>query len=290
MTRILITGAGSFLGLALKQHLSQWPEQYHVSTISLRENSWQSENFAMFDSIFHAAGIAHDAAKRLAQDEQDLYYAINTKLAYDAALKAKQDGVRQFVFMSSAIVYGKSAPIGQERLITRETQPNPASHYGESKLRAEEALKTLDDENFRVCILRCPMIYGKGCRGNYPVLSRLARKLPVFPKVRNVRSMLYVKNFAEFARLMIQNQERGTFWPQNHEYSDTSELVRLIAKTHGKKILLVPGCEWALKLLSHFSGLVNKAFGSLAYSQDLSTYKSAYRLYTLEQSIIETES
>ncbi|MBQ7561087.1 MAG: NAD-dependent epimerase, partial [Synergistaceae bacterium] len=151
-------------------------------------------------------------------------------------------------------------------------------------------LNTLDDENFRVCILRCPMIYGKNCRGNYPVLARLAKKLPFFPKINNARSMLYIKNFVEFVRLIIDNQERGIFFPQNGEYSNTSELVKLIAKTHGKKILLLPLCKWPLRFLAHGSRLVNKAFGSLAYSQDLSEYKNNYRLYTLEQSINETEN
>ena len=287
---ILITGAKSFLGTALKNYLSQRPEKYKVDSISLRGEDWLSEDFGRFDSIFHAAGIAHDDAKKISEDEQNLYYEINTKLAYESALKAKQDGSKQFIFMSSAIVYGKSAPIGQEKIITRETPPTPESSYGESKLKAEEALMTLNDENFRVCILRCPMIYGSECRGNYPVLSRLAQRLKIFPKVHNMRSMLYIKNFAEFTRLMIENCEQGIFWPQNKEYSDTSELVKMIAEAHGKKIILVPGCELALKVLSRFTGLVNKAFGSLAYSQDLSEYKSDYRLYSLEQSIKETES
>lgn len=287
--KILITGARSFIGSALKDYLSQWPEKYSVNTISLRGEAWLSENFGSFDSVFHAAGIAHDDAKKIPEGEQNLYYEINTKMAYESALKAKEDGAGQFIFMSSSIIYGKSAAIGEQKIITRETPPNPESNYGESKLKAEEALKSLEDENFKVCILRCPMIYGLGCKGNYPVLSKLARKLPVFPKIHNMRSMLYVKNFAEFTRLMIENRERGTFWPQNKEYSNTSELVRLIAEARGKKILLIPGCEFALKFLSRFTELVNKAFGSLAYSQDLSEYEANYRLYSLEQSIIETE-
>ena len=151
-------------------------------------------------------------------------------------------------------------------------------------------LASLDGDKFRVCILRCPMIYGKNCRGNYPVLSKIARRLPFFPKIKNTRSMLYVKNFAEFVRLMIENNERGIFWPQNGEYINTSEIVRIIAESHGKNIALIPGCEIPLKIFAHFSGLVNKAFGSLAYDMSLSDYRENYRLYDLRRSIEEAEA
>ena len=285
--KILITGQNSYTGTNLANHLLA--HGHKIKFLSLHGQDWENENFSEFDSIFHAAGIAHDDAKKINDSSKDLYFAINSNLAYNTALKAKREGVKQFIYMSSAIIYGESAPIGREKIITRETMPSPASYYGESKLQAENLLIPLNDENFRVCILRCPMIYGKLCKGNYPVLAKLAQKLPVFPKINNTRSMLYIKNFAEFVRLIITNQERGIFWPQNNEYSNTSELVKLIANSHRKKILLLPGFEWALKILARKIKLVNKAFGSLAYSQDLSVYKENYRLYTLEQSINETE-
>ncbi len=282
MKRILITGKHSFIGNALIHHLTE----YHTETISLRNTSWQSEDFGRFDSIVHAAGIAHDSTKNA---DRELYFAVNSQLAYDAALKAKHDGANQFIFLSSSIVYGKSAPIGQKKIITRDTPVSPESWYGESKVRAEEMLNTLNDDGFKVCILRCPMMYGKDCKGNYPLLSKIARSLPVFPKVHNVRSMLYVKNFAEFVRLMIENDERGVFWPQNREYSDTSGLVKMIAEVHGRRILLLPGCELPLKVFAHVSGMVNKAFGSLAYDMSLSDYREDYRLYDLRWSIENTE-
>lgn len=284
--RVLITGKNSYTGTNLANYLAG---THKIKSISLREESWQNESFTKFDTIFHVAGIAHDTAEKISDSQRYLYNEINTTLAYNTAIKAKREGVKQFIYMSSAIIYGESAPIGQEKIITRETQPNPSSYYGESKLNAENLLMPLDDENFRICILRCPMIYGKSCKGNYQTLAKIARKLPVFPKINNARSMLYIKNFVEFVRLIIENQERGIFWPQNGEYSNTSHLVQLIAKSHGRKILLLPGCKWPLRFLAHWSRLVNKAFGSLAYSQDLSVYKENYRLYTLEQSINETE-
>ena len=286
MKRILITGSSSYTGNALREYLSAWPE-YHVSSISLRGDSWKSESFGGFDTVIHTAGIAHDSTK---SSDKESYYRVNSELSFETAKKAMNDGVSQFVFMSSSIVYGKSAPVGKTKIITRDTPVNPESYYGDSKVKAENMLSALDDENFRVCILRCPMIYGKGCRGNYPVLSKIARRLPFFPNVHNVRSMLYVKNFAEFVRLMIDDSTRGIFWPQNGEYSDTAEIVRMIAESHERKMIMLPFCEIPLKVLAGFSGLVNKAFGSLAYDMSLSDYRVDYRLYDLRGSIEESEA
>ena len=120
-------------------------------------------------------------------------------------------------------------------------------------------------------------------------MSKIARRLPIFPKVKNKRSMLYVKNFAEFVRLIIENSERGIFWPQNGEYTNTSDIVRMIAESHGKNIALIRGFEIPLKIAAKFSGLINKAFGSLAYDMSLSGYRENYRLYTLRESITDTE-
>ena len=287
MKRVLITGANSYTGNAITEYLSSWPDKYQVSSISLRNDSWKSENFGAFDTVIHTAGLAHDSTK---SSDKDSYYRVNSQLAFEAAKKAMNDGVSQFIFMSSSIVYGASAAIGHEKIITRSTPLNPESYYGESKVKAEEMLAGLDGDKFRVCVLRCPMIYGRKCKGNYTVLSKIARRLPFFPKINNTRSMLYVKNFAEFVRLMIENNEQGIFWPQNGEYTNTSEMVRMIAESHGKNIAMLPGCEIPLKVLAKFSGLVNKAFGSLAYDMSLSQYREDYRLYDLRRSIEESES
>ena len=286
MHKVLITGLHSFIGHSLTQHLSRFPEGFHTSAISLRNPSWQSESFRGFATVFHAAGIAHDSTRSA---DKDSYFRVNSQLAFDTARKAKSDGANQFIFMSSSIVYGSSAPIGHTKLITRNTPVNPATYYGESKVLAEEMLNSLNDDNFRVCILRCPMIYGNSCKGNYRLLAKIALTLPVFPRVQNCRSMLYSENLAEFVRLIIQNHEHGIFWPQNSEYSNTSEMVKMIAESHNRRILLINGCELPLRLMAKFTGLVNKAFGSLAYDMSISEYPQNYRLYTLRESINRTE-
>lgn len=288
MKRILITGANSYIGTSVETYLRQWPAKYHVDTVDMIDGTWRQKSFAGYDAVYHVAGIAHSDTGMVTEERKAFYYKINTELTVETAQKAKADGVKQFIFMSSAIVYGDSAPIGKSKHITKDTPVSPANFYGDSKVQAENGIIPLSDDSFKVVILRPPMIYGKGSKGNYPVLSKLAQKMPIFPKVENRRSMLYIGNLAEFVRLMIENEESGIFWPQNAEYSDTCNLVQMIARAHGKKVRLLPGFSWALRLLSHVTGLVNKAFGSLSYDMEMSGYHTDYRMATLEESRKET--
>lgn len=289
MKKVLITGAGSYIGTSFARYLARWPEAYQVDTLDMLDGSWRNTSFAGYDAVYHVAGIAHSDSGPISPEKAKLYYRVNTDLAVETARKAKHDGAKQFIFMSSAIVYGESTPVGLERVITAETVPAPANAYGDSKLQAEKGILPLQDDTFRVVILRPPMVYGPGSKGNYPVLAKLARSLPVFPVVENCRSMIYIENLLEFVRLMVENEEQGIFWPQNAEYTNTTQLAQAIAAAHGKTLLLVPGLTWALKLASHMTGLVNKAFGSLYYDQALSRYKQPYCIKTLKESIEETE-
>lgn len=290
MKKILITGANSYIGESFEEYINEnFTGQYEIDTVDMIDGTWREKSFEGYDAVFHVAGIAHSDNGKISREKAKLYYSVNTNLTAETARKAKAEGVKQFVFMSSAIVYGNSAPIGRNRVIRRDTPTKPANCYGDSKVQAEKKLTKLCDDSFKVVILRPPMIYGKGSKGNYPLLSKLARKMPLFPYVRNCRSMLYVENLAEFVRLMIENEECGIFWPQNKQYSNTSEMVKLIAQAHGKKLVLVRGFEWALRFLGLFTGLVDKAFGSLVYEKQLSEYKQEYRLCSLEESIKRTE-
>jgi UDP-glucose 4-epimerase len=105
-------------------------------------------------------------------------------------------------------------------------------------VQAENGILPLNDDSFKVVVLRPPMIYGKGSKGNYPTLVKMALKIPAFPYVKNQRSMLYIGNLCEFVKQCIDDEKRGLFFPQNAEYTNTSEMVRLIAQEHNKKIRL----------------------------------------------------
>jgi len=289
MKKILITGANSYIGMSFENHLKQWPDRYQVDTIDMTTPHWREQSFSGYDAVYHVAGIAHSDYGKISQERAELYYSVNTHLAVETAEKAKRDGVKQFIFMSSASVYGESAPIGKDKVITRSTPVSPVNSYGDSKVQAEKGIQPLQDESFKVAVLRPPMIYGKGCKGNYSTLTKLAKKLPVFPYVDNQRSMLYIENLVEFVRLVVDNEEQGIFWPQNNEYTNTSEMVKMIAQVHDKRVIMIKGLNWALKLMSHVTGLVNKAFGSLCYDHEMSRYKQDYCIMNLSDSIRETE-
>ncbi len=206
MKRVLITGANSYIGTNVERWLLREPDKYHVDTLDLKDPSWKNYDFSPYDVVFHVAGIAHVSRN---PKLKDLYYSVNRDLAIETAKKAKDDGVKQFIFMSSIIVYGDSS--SSKRVITKDTVPTPSNFYGDSKLQAEQGIRALESESFKVVILRPPMIYGKGCKGNYPKLAKLALKLPFFPDIYNERSMLYIDNLCEFIRLMIYNEESGIF-------------------------------------------------------------------------------
>lgn len=288
MKKVLITGANSYIGTSFENYVMQCHD-YQIDTVDMIDGKWRDKSFSEYDSVFHVAGIAHSDTGKVSEERKQFYYQINTDLTIETAEKAKADGVGQFIYMSSAIVYGDSAPIGKLKRITRDTPVAPANFYGDSKVQAENGLLKLADESFHVVILRPPMIYGKGSKGNYPQLSKFAQKLPLFPYIKNERSMLYIGNLTEFVKLMIDNNESGIFYPQNAEYVATSEMVQVIAQAHGKKTRLVKGTTVPLKAMSHVTGLVNKAFGNLSYDMSMSEYKENYRKFSFEESIRQTE-
>lgn len=286
MKKVLITGANSYIGTSVEKYIKEnYPDECSFDTLDMQDESWRDKSFSGYDTVFHVAGIAHSDSGKISAEKAELYYRVNTELTVEAAKKAKTDGVKQFIFMSSAIVYGNSGKVDKKKVINKETKISPANAYGDSKVKAEEGIFPLNDEMFKVCILRPPMIYGKNCKGNYPVLRKFALKLPFFPYIKNERSMLYVGNLAEFVRLMIKNNESGVFFPQNSEYSNTSELVRLIAAAHGKKLRLIKGFTPAIKFVGLFTGLIDKAFGNLSYDMALSEYKENYAKFSLKESV-----
>lgn len=281
MKKILITGKNSYIGTKFKEWVAQWLDKYEVTEISVHGEEWKKADFSPYDSVLHVAGIAHNSSDPKLEDK---YYQVNRDLTIEIAQKAKEDGAKQFIFMSSIIVYGT-----KHEFIDENTQPNPDNFYGDSKLQAEQGILPLQDENFDVAIIRPPMIYGKGSKGNYPLLSKLAQVTPIFPDYDNQRSMLHIDNLTEFIRLIIDNEDAGIFYPQNEEYVKTSDMVKIISEVHNKRLFQTRLFNPIIKQLTRIN-LVNKVFGNLAYDMDLSHYKDKYCINNFRESIYYTDN
>lgn len=284
MKRVLITGKNSYIGTSVEKWLMREPDKYHVNTIDVKDESWRNHDFSQYDVVFHVAGIAHVSSD---PKMEDLYYTVNRDLAIETAEKAKRYGVQQFVFMSSILVYGDSNR--SKRVIDKDTVPTPSNSYGNSKLQAEEGISELESDEFKIVVLRPPMIYGKGSKGNYPRLANMVKKIPVFPDIDNERSMLHIDNLCEFIKVMIDYAESGCFFPQNKEYVKTSELVKLIGEVHGKKIRMIKLFNPMLSLIYRMKPM-NKIFGNLVYAKNMSDYdKANYRIRDFKESVQLTE-
>ncbi len=281
MKKILITGKNSYIGMSFESWMSKQNTDYEIDTLDMKDPSWHMRDFSNYDVVLHVAGLAHTNPKK---NMESKYYQINTDLAFQTAKKAKDDGVSQFIFMSSIIVYGL-----RQTDINLNTIPNPDNFYGNSKLKAEENINKLVSNSFKVVVLRSPMVYGKGSKGNYPRLSQLARKTLIFPDFKNKRSLIYIDNLSNYIYLMIKNNESGLFFPQNLEYSSTSEIVFLIAHYHNHRIIRFNLLNWVIKLLIKKSKNISKVFGDKVISQSLSNYKEVYQNISFVKSIELTE-
>ncbi|MCE5344612.1 MAG: NAD-dependent epimerase/dehydratase family protein [Eubacteriales bacterium] len=262
MKRVLIAGKGSYLGGNIADWLKRAPDRFFTRTLDVRGEDWRTFDFAGFDAVVLVAGIAH---QREILQREPRYDAVNHVLAVEVAKAAKAAGVRQFVFFSSMSVYGLTT--GR---ITADTVPNPTTAYGRTKLAAERDLAPLADAAFQVAVLRPPMIYGKGCRGNYPRLAAMVDRLPAFPRVTNERSMLYVETLCAFMDGLLESGAGGLYFPQNRAYVTTAELARQIALAHGRRLWLLHSVGWLIGKLSYWSGSWGKVFGTLTYDQRMS--------------------
>ena len=280
MKKILITGAGSYVGESVKKYMLAHGD-YQIDAVDTMGDNWKKADYTQYDVVYHVAGIAHVNAD---PKMEALYYKVNRDLTIEVAKYAKAAGVKQFIFMSSKIVFHESQSLKSE-VLTAETKENPNGFYGDSKLQAEKGLHELECDTFKVCILRPPMIYGPNSKGNFPRLVKLAHKTPIFPAWHNKRSMLYIDNLAEFVKQAVERELSGIFYPQNLELADTVEIIRFFAKSAGHNV-------WITKLLNPFVWLgsfvlqpINKMFATYYYDPKMSKMDFDFQLVSFEESL-----
>jgi UDP-glucose 4-epimerase len=272
MKKVLVIGDDSYIGMSFEAFAR---DKLEIKMVSSRNNAWREVDFAGYDSVLHCAGIAH-----ISRDPkmESLYYEVNCNLAVDVANKAKSENVKQFIFLSSMLIYGS-----KNNEINHITTPNPDNFYGNSKLKAEQELQKLSDNDFKLCIVRPPMVYGKGSKGNFPKLVKLARKTPLFPNFPNKRNMIYIDNLCNFICDLVNNENEGVFLPQNIEYVNTTELVRCIRECHGKRLKTTRVFNPLIRFLSKRMSVFNKVFGDLWYVKQGN--ESGYCVVGFEESV-----
>lgn len=276
MKKILILGANSYIGTSFRNYLTtKYSGPYIADTVSLRGTAWQQEDWGGYDSILNVTGKAHADIATLTEEQKQEYYTVNCDLAVEAAKKAIADGAGQYIYFSSIIVYGDSSNSRKPVRITACTQPTPSNFYGDSKLKAEQKLQALfvnAEGRTKLAILRLPMIYGPGCKGNYKTLVKLAEKLPLFPTYHNERSVLQIEHLAEYLRTLVDNDGEGLFWPQDEKYRSTPDMVFELAEKAGRHILPAAWLNPFVRLAFYLPGkpgkLARKAFGTLTIDRE----------------------
>ena len=268
MKKVLITGKNSYIGQSFKSYVeANYTSEIQVDSISVRGDAWREYDFSRYDAVLHVAGIAHVSADPKMETE---YYKVNRDLTIAVAKLTKQSGVRQFVFMSSMIIYGEKRGIDSLTIIDRATKPEPIDFYGRSKLEADLGVQKLADDKFNVVSVRTPMVFGPQSKGNFPLLVKVAKVSPIFPKINNQRSMIYINNLAEFLAKTILNNISGIYFPQNQEPLSTLAIVKIIRTQLHKPLIVISLFNPLLRLLGRRFRVIDKVFGSKTYQQDSS--------------------
>jgi nucleoside-diphosphate-sugar epimerase len=260
--KVLIVGAGSYIGTSF---YNASKEMFDVTIIDAQK-PLSIEQYRGFDSVLHVAGIAHVSKKK---SMKDLYYRVNRDLAIQSAQLAKEAGVKQFIFMSSMIVYGGDYRVGKPKIITSATVPDPADFYGDSKLQADLAIQKMASSSFRTVVIRTPMVYGVGCKGNFPRLQKLAQRLYFLPKIQNQRTAIEINNLVAFFQKYIEHESCGVFFPRDPLPFCTFDVMlnaRMAAKKKTKPTRLM---NPLIYFCSTFVGPLRKMYGTKIYSNDL---------------------
>ncbi|MFW3426688.1 NAD-dependent epimerase/dehydratase family protein [Aliarcobacter butzleri] len=264
MSKLLITGSNGFIG---NYFINKYKNKYDIKTFSFLKDDINRLDCNSIDIVFHLSAIVHQMGGASISE----YEKINVTQTIELAKKAKESGVKHFVFMSTVKVYGEET----NSIYTENTVCNPEDDYGKSKLKAEHELQKLEDENFKISIIRTPIVYGYGVKANIKNLISLVNKVPVLPfgKIKNKRSMVYIGNLCHLVDEIITQEKKGIFLASDDKPFSTSKLIELIAKNLDKKIYLIkiPFFESLLKILK--PSFHKRLYGSLEIDNTITKEK-----------------
>jgi nucleoside-diphosphate-sugar epimerase len=266
---VMITGSTGFVGT----NFIKKSDDLIIKEVDLLSSKIDDIDFSDCDCVFHLAALVHQMNREPKED----YFYVNRDLAYELAKKAKSKGVKHFVFMSTAKVYGESTT-GRESW-KEDTECQPVDQYGESKLQAEKLIQSIEDKHFKVAVIRSPMIYGPGVKGNMYNLIKLLDKHPILPLggIQNKRSMVYVDNLTALVKRIIDKIESGIYIAGDQSPISTSILCRLIAKNLNKRIILIKTPKIIVSFIKHIvPHLTERIWGSLELNNSRSNEKLGF--------------
>ena len=252
---VLITGASGFVG---KRYVTFNSNKYNIKTVSLQRIEPESVDFYGVETIVHLAGKAH----QMEQIDADIYFEVNhrlTKRFAEAALKA---GIPHFIFISTVKVYGDEPESGYLDLSSPTITNDP---YGESKLKGEQALLKMESKDFTISIIRPPLVYGPGVKGNLIRLLELTQKnIPLpFKGINNKRSMVFLDNLIALINKVTDTKTSGIFIPGDKAPFSTSDLLAMMYKGMNRKPLWFKMPKLGIMLLDKLKPkLVKRLFGS----------------------------
>ncbi|MGJ0290662.1 NAD-dependent epimerase/dehydratase family protein [Aliarcobacter cryaerophilus] len=261
---LLITGSNGFVG---NYFINKYKEKYDIRIFSFLKDDINTLDCNTIDIVFHLSALVHQMGGASANE----YEKINVIQTLELAKKAKESGVKHFVFMSTVKVYGEES----NSKYTENTVCNPEDDYGKSKLKAEFELQKLEDQDFKVSIIRTPIVYGYGVKANIKSLINLVNKVPLLPfgKIENKRSMVYIGNLCHLVDEVITQEKSGIFLASDDEAISTSRLIELIAKNLDKKIYLVKIAFFESLLKIFKPSFHKRLYGSLEIDNSITKEK-----------------
>lgn len=229
---ILVVGKNSYIAqefVSLVTKDTEWNIQY----LSVRDEQWRTFGYGQFDAIIYFAAIVHHPEIT----DEVLYNKVNVDIPCQMALIAREQGTRQFVYISTCAVWGLGPRYGQANIIDTHTPLKPVTLYGKSKLAAEQRLANMNGSEFHVACVRLPNVYGKNCPGTFYHRIEALSKLPVLPidRVRRPFSLISVENVAKALKIIIEKRMDGVLCPQDTKVNSIVERVQLLAQQQGRR-------------------------------------------------------
>lgn len=258
---LMITGASGFIGT---NFIERYKEKYNIVPVDLLKIKPEEIEFKDVDTVLHLAALVH----QMNGAPREKYFEVNTELTRKIAEVAKKNNVKHFVFYSTVAVYGTHGSLNEKLILTKESKVNPKTPYAQSKWKAEKILENSKSNNFKISILRPPMVYGENCPGNMKRLEKLVRVLPILPfgNDENKRTLVHIDKLLEITKEVIDKEISGIIIPKNDEEMSIREIVEEIIKKEDKKKYLFKVPKICLWFLHKLKGDITKSlYGDLRF-------------------------